>query len=146
MAWGTLVTKTLWFCILTPVSGFCMSFTSASICKTQQEEPAEREIHSRSFSQHEQSPEAQRRPELHVCSVNRCLPSQKAIKAWILTQEMCRGSRSHKKDSDGQRGERPGQEAMPCDSGRQRTEGDEVLLDVGMAGGGQVLMGFICHP
>lgn len=29
------MTRTFWFCILTPVSGFCMSFTRASICKTE---------------------------------------------------------------------------------------------------------------
>lgn len=30
---------------------------------------------------------------------------------------------------------------MPRDFGRQRTEGDEVLFEVGMAGGGRVIMG-----
>lgn len=62
MAWGTLVTKTLWFCILTPVSGFCMSFTSASICKTEQEEPVEWKSHFRSFPQCKQELKKERGP------------------------------------------------------------------------------------
>lgn len=37
------MTVTFWFCTLTPVSGSCMSFTRASICKT--EPPGSAEQH-----------------------------------------------------------------------------------------------------
>lgn len=35
--------------------------------------------------------------------------------------------------------------AMPRDFERQRTEGEEVLFEVGMAGRGRVIMGFTRH-